>query len=302
VFLACAALFVVQLHGVGLPWYLACLYTAGAVMIFTVISRVVAETGVFFIHAYHFPCVLLLGFLGARTLGPRAMLLMFMVTALLLIDPRESVMPYFVQGLKLVDLNRVKLGRTAVAGGLALVLGFAVAVPVTLFWQYDKGVNTVSDGWTRGVPRMAYDATVRAVERLDAQGVAENAGQHTGLDWLRSLSPTKECVIAFGVTLALVLLFSAGRLRFPRWPVHPVLFLVLGTFQSRTLAVSFLVGWLVKVLVTKYGGARAYQRLKPLMFGVIAGDMLGGLFPMIAGGLYYWATGEPPKRFVVLPL
>ena len=300
VFLAGAALFAGQLFVVGLDWYLALLYTAGAAVIFVVISRMVAEAGVFFIHAYHFPCVLLWGFLGAKVLGPKSMLIMFLVTSLLLIDPREAVMPFMVQGFKLLDVNRVKLGRTALLGGLALLLAFAVAVPVTLYWQYDRGAGTVSDGWTRYVPQMSFDATVRVQQTLRAQGNLAVAGHLSGWDWLRGLSPNRDCVLAFGISLALVLLFSAGRLRFPRWPIHPILFLVLGTYQTRTLAASFLLGWLIKVAVTKYGGAAMYQRLKPLMIGIIAGDMLGGLVPMIVGLVYYLVTNEPPKRFMVL--
>ena len=301
VFLVGAGLFAVQLALVGLPWYLAAIYTGGAALIFMVISRVVSETGVFFIHAYHFPCVMLWGFLGAKVLGPRSMLIMFMVTSLLLIDPREAVMPFMVQGLKLVDLNGVKVGRTACWGAVALVVGFVVAVPVTLYWHYDKGMGQVTDGWTRNVPRMSFDATVRAVERLEAQDQLEQAGRHRGWAWLRSVTPNKPCVLAFGIAMGLVLLFAGARLRFPRWPLHPVMFLILGTYQSRTLAFSFLVGCLFKVLVTKYGGASAYQKLKPLMIGVIAGDMLGGLLPMIIGAIYWWYTGLPPKMFKVGP-
>ncbi len=301
VFLIGAAAFALQLMLVGLPWYLAAIYTAGATVIFTVISRVVSETGVFFIHAYHFPCVMLWGFLGARTLGPRAMLIMFMVTSLLLIDPREAVMPFMTQAFKLVDENRVKLGRTAWWAGVALCVGFVVAVPVTLYWLYDYGSGRVADGWTRNVPRMSFDATVRVVEKLEAQGCLEEAGKQSGMAWLRSLSPNTECVAAFGIAMGLVLAFGAARLRFPRWPLHPVMFLILGTFQSRTLAFSFLVGCAIKVLVTKYGGASAYQKLKPLMIGVIAGDMLGGLTPMVIGAIYWWLTGESPEQFKVLP-
>jgi hypothetical protein len=302
VFLAGFAFFAGQLMLVGVTWYLALLYTAGAIMILVVISRLVAETGVFFIHAYHFPCVLLWGFLGARVIGPQALLPMLMVSSLLLIDPRESVMPYMVQGLKLADMNKAKVGRTAGWGCVALLVAFAVAVPVTLFWQYDRGAMQVGDGWTQGVPRMAFNGTVRAKERLKAQGVLEEAGNLSGMDWVRGISPNTPCVIAFGATFTLVVLFATARLRFPRWPFHPVMFLVLGAFQSRTLAVSFLIGWFIKVVVTKYGGAKAYHRLKPLMIGVIAGDMLGGLLPMVIGFFYYLVTGEPPKRFVVLPL
>ena len=302
VFLVFAGLFAAQLALVGLPWYLAVAYTIGATMIFTVISRLVSETGVFFIHAYHFPCVMLWGFLGARVLGPRSMLIMFMVSALLLIDPREAVMPFFSQALKLVDLNKERVGRVARVGVGALALGFVVAIPVTLYLHYDLGVGKVTDGWTRGVPRMPFNATVAAMERLENQGLLAQAGKFTGLEWLRNITPNRQCVLAFFIALGLVLLFAAARLRFPRWPFHPVMFIVLGTFQSRTLAFSFLIGCLIKVLVTKYGGAAGYRRVKPFMVGVIAGDMLGGLVPMVAGAIYYFATGEPPKRFLVLPL
>jgi len=301
VFLLAAAAFGAQLAVVGLDWHLAILYTMGAVIIFVVISRVVSETGVFFIHAYHFPCVLLWGFLGAKALGPQAMLIMFMVTALLLIDPREAVLPFVAQGLKLADLNGVKVGKVAIWGVVALLVGFAVAVPVTLYWHYDQGTGKVTDGWTINVPKMPFDATTSAVEKLKPQGNLEDAGKQSGLAWFRSITPNSACVLAFGIAMTLVLLFSAARLRFARWPFHPVMFLVLDTWQSRNFAFSFLLGCLIKVLVTKYGGAKGYQKLKPLMIGLIAGDMLGGLIPMIIGLGYYWQTGEPPKRFLVLP-
>jgi hypothetical protein len=229
------------------------------------------------------------------------MLIMFMVTALLLIDPREAVLPFVAQGLKLADLNGVKVGKVAIWGVVALLVGFAVAVPVTLYWHYDQGTGKVTDGWTINVPKMPFDATTSAVEKLKPQGNLEDAGKQSGLAWFRSITPNSACVLAFGIAMTLVLLFSAARLRFARWPFHPVMFLVLDTWQSRNFAFSFLLGCLIKVLVTKYGGAKGYQKLKPLMIGLIAGDMLGGLIPMIIGLGYYWQTGEPPKRFLVLP-
>ena len=90
-------------------------------------------------------------------------------------------------------------------------------------------------------------------------------------------------------------------LRYPRWPLHPVMFLILGGWQSRTLAVSFLLGWFIKVMVTKYGGATVYRRLKPLMIGIIAGDIFGAMLPIFVGAVYYFWTGELPKSYRVLP-
>jgi hypothetical protein len=278
-------------------------------MLYFVVSRVVAETGMFFIHAWWYPGVLLWGFFGAKALGPQVMLIMFLVTCVRLIDPREGVMPFTVHALKLVDSmggggirrRSALLSRTAVWGGVALGLGFAVALPVVLYLQYNHGATAVGDGWTMWLPRFSYDAIVGVRQRLAAQGVLSEAGQYSGWAWFRSLSPAGPAVLAFCTTTTLVLLFAAARLRFPRWPLHPIIFLALGTFQSRTLAVSFLIGWFIKVMVTKYGGARVYRKLIPLMIGVIAGDMLGGIVPMVVGAIYYFATGKIPMSFRVLP-
>jgi len=302
VFLIGSALFAAQLVLVGLDWQLAVAYTLGAVIILTVVSRVVCEGGVFYIHAYTFPCALLWGFLGAEALGPRPLLIMMMVSSLLLIDPREAVMPYMAHGLRLCDMNGVKVGRTALAGTLSLLLAFAVALPVTLYWQYDRGVNRASDGWTRSsVPRFTWDATANLVQKLKLRGTLEEASAASGWGRLTRLHPNRQCVIAFGVALGLVLLFTLARLRFPGWPFHPVIFLVLGTWQSTQLAASFMLGCLIKVAVTRIAGSKSYQRAKPIMIGMIAGDVIGGIIPMIAGGIYYYATGLTPETYRVLP-
>jgi hypothetical protein len=301
VFLLGGALFTVQLVLVGLEWQLAVLYTLGATLIFTVISRLVAETGLFYLHAYHFPCVILWGFMGTAALGPKAMLIMLMVSSLLLIDPREAVMPFTVNGLKLADMNRVPLGRTAGWGMVALVVAFAVAIPATLYWQYNHGVNQAADGWTRGVPTFALNEVVRARQDLRLVDRLDFSNSLSGWQRFAEISPNRQCVTAFGIALGLVLVFTAARFRFPGWPLHPVMFLVLGTWQSRRMGASFLLGGLIKFVVTKLLGGKGYEKLKPAMFGLIAGDMFGGIAIMIIGAIYYFSTGKVPEAFRILP-
>ncbi len=300
VFLACMLLFIVQLVLVGLDWQLAVLYTFGAAIIFLVTSRIVAETGAFFIHPWFYPCAFLWGIMGERALGPQTLLIMLMVSSLLLIDPREALMPFVTHALKIAGDQKAHLGKVAVGGGLAVVVAFAVAVPATLYWQYSKGVHSVSDGWCIwGVPNFALSHTVKVKQRLEAQGVLEEAESTKGFSRFTKISPRGDCVTFFLVAFGLGLLCSVARLRHARWPIHPVMFAVLGTFQSRMIGPSFLLGWLVKYLITKFGGSQVYQKLKPLFFGLIAGEMLGGLLPMIIGAVYYWITGESPKSFWV---
>jgi hypothetical protein len=108
-------------------------------------------------------------------------------------------------------------------------------------------------------------------------------------------------LIGFFTTFSLVMLFTICRHRFARWPLHPVLFLMLGTWQSQKMGFSFLLGCLVKSAVTKYGGARIYQHLKPLMIGLVAGEILSLVTTTLVGSVYYLITGEPPQSYRILP-
>jgi hypothetical protein len=44
------------------------------------------------------------------------------------------------------------------------------------------------------------------------------------------------------------------------------------THPGRIMWFSFLLGWLIKAGVMRYGGVAIYQRLKPMAMGLIAGD------------------------------
>jgi hypothetical protein len=49
-------------------------------------------------------------------------------------------------------------------------------------------------------------------------------------------------------------------------------------------------------------GRATHQRLRPLMIGFIAGEMLAGVLLLLFGALYYFATGQPPVPYRVLPI
>ena len=60
-----------------------------------------------------------------------------------------------------------------------------------------------------------------------------------------------------------------------------MIFLAMANYPSDSFVQSFLAGWAIKALVSCYGGAGVFQKGKPLMFGLIAGEMIGGLVPMV---------------------
>lgn len=46
------------------------------------------------------------------------------------------------------------------------------------------------------------------------------------------------------------------------WPLHPIGFLMVGTFPGNVLWFSVFVGWICKVLIVRFGGASMYARAK----------------------------------------
>lgn len=301
VFVFSLGLFCFQLVAVGLDWQIALAYSLLCVMFFLIMGRVIAETGLFFFQPNWYPCVILTGLFGAQALGLETLLIVFLVTTLIVTEGREALMPYVVNSLKLVDSLDIPIGRVAFWTSVALLVGVAVAVPVTLYFQYNQGAN-MADQWACHVaPRFAFDEVIWLKSRLAGQDRLANAGAATGFSRLLAMEPGWNLIVAALIGMTLVVAFSLCRLRFPRWPLHPVLFLVWHGYSANCFAWSFLLGWLLKVLVTRYGGIGVYNRLKPMVFGVIAGDMLGGFVPLAFGFFYYWFTGEHAPVFSITP-
>lgn len=295
IFLAAILAFVVQLSLAGLAWPIALLYTGIAMMIFIVVSRTIAETGAFHIGSEIFPGAIIMGVFGAAALGPRTIITMFLLSAVLLGAPGWSTMPFLVQGLKLADMSEVRIGRIAKWVFLALGLSLLISLPATIYWQYNQGVP--GGGWPRSLSSFPFQNLVTTKHQLAAQGILAEAEAVSGWGHFRAMRPTGPAIFAFFLATALALGIGFGRLRFRNWPFHPVVFVFLGGHQAKMMGPSFLIGWVVKVMVSKYGGARVYQALKPFMFGVLAGEMVARLIPMIVGAIIYLVTGENPSRY-----
>lgn len=293
-FMVCAFLFTVLLCTSGLDWQLAIPYAAGTIIIFLVMSRITAETGLFFIQVWTFPCVVLWGLMGAGALGPRTLLIMMMISCVILLDPREALMPYMVNSIKLLDLNQVRLGKAASLCAVVIVIGLIIAVPTTLYFQYDRGIVTV-DNWTQKAAGFPFENALKIKRELSAQGALDEASSRSGFERFKHLRPLRRGVFGLGLGMGLVLLFSFGRIRFTKWPFHPVMFLIWGTYPAWRFAPCFLIGWLLKTAVVKYGGSQLYRRLLPLFMGLIAGEILGYLLGVVIGLGYYFCTGELPR-------
>ncbi len=298
---ACAGC-VFLLHGyAGLDLLLATMLVLATMMIFLVLSRLNAETGLFYAQPDWLPGVMLAGLIGLPALGPEALIIVMLASMIWVVDPREAVAPYLLNGLAMTQqVGKVRSARSAGWLMIMLVTGFAVALMVTLTLQYNLGLQRL-DNWSMNMGSFMFNRVSAGVAQLSAMGELDASMELQG--WARwwAMMPEQNagwwCLTGF----ALLLVCSVARLRLSWWPIHPVLFLVWGSYPANFFAFSFLLGSLMKGVLVWVGGEKAYHRAKPLAVGLIAGELLLILFWAIVGLLYYLNTGIAPKVYRILP-
>jgi hypothetical protein len=92
-----------------------------------------------------------------------------------------------------------------------------------------------------------------------------------------------------------VLALRQARHAVPSWPFHPIGYAVAHTQTMSYMWMPFLIAWLIKSVVLRYGGIKLYQRLVPFFMGLIMGDVVvAGLW-----GIYGVATGQ--RMFMHFP-
>ena len=278
------------------------LLLVGFVLVVSVVlARVNAETGLFYAQPDFLPAALLAGVFGLQGLGPEAFVVLSLAGIVLVIDPREAVMPYITNGLRLGDAAAdVRPSRVTWPITGMLVLGLVVATVVTLATQYRLGSNA-HDGWAMSHAQQPLDRLAGAVAELSARGELNQVTGHGWLDHFRHMKPEPEVLGWLAGGVAIYIGCAMLRVRLAWWPLHPVLFLMWGTYPINNFAFSFLVASLIKSSIVKVGGITTYQRVKPLMVGLIAGELLAAVGWMIVGTIYYLTTGLPPETYRILP-
>ena len=103
----------------------------------------------------------------------------------------------------------------------------------------------------------------------------------------------------FGAGLAALLLFLCARL--PGWPLHPIGLIFVYSSIGLRLVISLFLGWTIKTLMVKYGGARAYRLSMPLFLGLIVGEILANALWTLVPVLQILFGADPAliKRLVI---
>lgn len=294
--------FVVMLTTMGLDWMLAIVFALLLMLLFLVFTRIICETGIPFLQANWAPSSLMIALFGPAAIGPGAIVLLLYFNTIIAQDLRECLMPYAATALKVGEDAKVRIGKIFSVLVPTVIVALVVSFVASTWIHYNYGGLRGDTFSTRSIPTGCFNASVRSIRGLDETGVLAESASLSGLGKLKLLAPDGQQSGLFAGGLVCVVAVCLFRFRFARFPIHPVIFMLFGTYAAAQIWFSFLLGWAVKSLVVKFGGGKVYQKLKPLFIGLIAGELVAAGLAIMVELIYFWVVGQPSgKDFGLLP-
>ncbi len=178
---------------------------------------------------------------------------------------REGLLTFAEHGLRVSDGAGVgSRDRSKLAALMAwsLILGFVVCATSSLHCYY-----TYSAPLTQRERTLENPQALQTLPMEEIVGPVQSAGRPFPP---KAHSPALNLSVGVGITLLLQLM----TWRFAWWPFLPVGYLGCNTYYIHAAWFSLMIGWLVKVLILRFGGATFYQRWRPFFIGLIFGEAL----------------------------
>ena len=238
------------------------------VVIILALTRIIAEAGILFVQQGWVPLGTLGQVFGAGTnhwlLGASSLPAAATIQGSLMTDLRGFIMPSFIQGFKLAHDRKIALKPLLILMLACSLITMAMGVYMNIRLGYTAGGLSL-DGWYNGpASRIPADSTASLVK-----GVQD--ASYWNLAWL-------------GLGLALTYGMMLARSRFAWFPLHPIGLLLAQSYPIASLWFSVFLGWLFKVLISKFGGTDSYRKGVPLFLGLALGDVMMMIFWLVIDG------------------
>jgi hypothetical protein len=152
--------------------------------------------------------------------------------------------------------------RSRAAGGV-LLMAALLTVPLAFAWTlrtyYSEGFLAMPIGHRElsMVGSQIYWSYANVVDALK---------NPADTDW--------KGIAAMGTGAGMAAALSTLRRRFLWWPLHPVGYMAANSWGMHWNWGSLTLGWLIKVLLLRYGGLRTFRSAIPFFIGLVVGDML----------------------------
>jgi hypothetical protein len=193
--------------------------------------------------------------LGSGTVMPDRGLVAAGHFDLMHVDIRAQSLPYLLEGLKIAESAGIRW-RTVI---LWVAVGSVTALALG-WWA------SLTNFYSLGAVTAKTNALTQHKVRIGMEAMDTLARTRSGWDQVG----TTAMLFGGGITL----LLTALRLHLLSFPFHPVGYVLANTLTLNAFFVPFLMAWLVKVLVQRFGGSILYRRSLAFFVGLTLGDIV----------------------------
>ena len=239
----------------GLSFWVATLFFGIYFLLALTLTRVRAELGtpheIYFVN----PRLILVSLFGSQALGAgnlTALSTMYWFNR----GYRCHPMPNELEAIKMGDAAGMRRRTVIFVMTLALVWGFVFACWSNLHVTFTEGASSKATGFKTWVGGESYD-------RL--QG------------WLQTptrVNYNQQIYLAVGAIFTIFLRVMRGS--FLWFPFHPAGYALAVSFAMDYFWFCFFVAWMLKALIVRFGGMKAYQTAIPFFLGLVLGDYVMG--------------------------
>lgn len=232
-------------------------YALATLVIFLVIcwgmARLVVESGIMFAKATQMrPSLVLEALVGASSVPAPTQTVLNFVEYVFMYDLKSFMMPQIMHAHKMADEAKMDRRHLYLVMALAVVVSVVVAYWASLEVAYTKGALAMHPWFFISGPRANAErlkTLILSPERWD---------------------PSRALAMLAGGAFTYVMIKL--RQQFVWFPVHPIGYVVGNGFEASRMWFPFLVGWLAKSLVGRYGSVQMYRSLRAPFLGLVLGE------------------------------
>ncbi|MCM8777622.1 MAG: hypothetical protein NC905_05110 [Candidatus Omnitrophica bacterium] len=244
-------------------------------ILFIGITRVVIEGGLAATRAPVIAPVATTCIFGSSFLGPSGMVAlgyMFAYAA----DIRTFVMASTANALKMLEGIKENKNIIFWAILISIIVTLISSIWATIFWGYKYGAINADTWFFISGPQYPW------------KYAAEQLMHPTGTRW------GYIGIMFIGAAITGIIQFM--RMRLFWFPFHPLGFVFSTIMMTNQLWFSIFLAWMIKRMILKYGGDKAYKKGKNFFIGLVIGQfVVNGLWLIIdfitghSGNVLFWA-------------
>jgi hypothetical protein len=248
----------------GVKWEIALMMWGFYLAIALALTRLVAEGGLLFVQTGWMPVGPMAFLMGAgpgKLLDTASAAPASMISSSIMLDMRGFLLPSFVQSLKLAKDRKISIKPLFALIAVTTIVSFVLSLWTVLHLGYETGGLQLAVWWARvggSQPAVNTAGIMRGIET----NIAANWG------WV-------------GIGAAMTWGMMAARSRFTWFPLHPIGLVMCVPFAMHSMWLSIFLGWLFKVVITRFGGNDGYRKATPIFLGAVLGSVVMIVFWVI---------------------